>query len=269
MEYLTDFLITTSQDPAPAIYTLAQDLAKQTGAPFIIRGRQSLALLRETYQMDQILVFTQKGPIIHTPMGQYFFHLSMADLRIKGLIIGKHDHMTNAMQLTPGISVLDCTLGLATDAIVASFVTGVGGRITGLESASLIAIVARLGLADFTHSSSDITAALRRIEVIQADYYQYLPSLPDNSYDIVYFDPMFRHPINSSSSLKSIRTIADNRPLSLEIIEQAYRVANKRVVLKEKSSSSEFHRLGFAKLVGGKHSSIQYGVMEVNKCNAS
>ena len=262
MADIVSFIITTTQDPSASIYRHACELARQINVPFVERNRHSIDFLRTFYQTEQIIVFTQQGPVIQTTGGKFFFHLSMAELRIQNLKSGKHDHMVQAMNLQPGMSVLDCTLGLATDAIVASFVAGSTGHVTGLESSSAIALIARIGLAEYHHLLPDVTTALRRIEVIEADAYRYLKRLPDDSYDVVYFDPMFRQPVFTSSNMKPIRNLADKRPLAGETIREACRVARQRVILKEKRDSGEFARLKFMTCVGGKHSTIQYGIME-------
>lgn len=258
-----NFVITTGYNPIAATEQAAREFAQQLNVEFVARNRNSLAAIQKNFQVDVILLFSKQGPLIYTDDGNYFFHLSMADLRIKNLKNGKHDHMINAMQLQPGMSVLDCTLGLATDAIVASFATGPAGKVTGLENSLLLAFIAKAGLAGFIGESPDITEALRKIEVIQADSEKYLCNVPDQSYDIVYFDPMFRQPIQSSSNLKPIRLLADKRPVSLTVLAEAKRVARKRIVLKEMQGSAEFDRLGFSQFVGGKYSSVQYGIMEV------
>lgn len=258
-----NFVITTGYHPTAAVEQTAREAAEQLQVEFIPRDRNSLATIQKSFHVNVILIFSKQGPFIYTPDGNYFFHLSMADLRIKNLKNGKHDHMISAMQLQPGMSVLDCTLGLATDAIVASFIAGPSGKVTGLENSLLIGLIARIGLTEFIGESPDITETLRNIEVIQADAEEYLRSLPDECYDIVYFDPMFRKPIESSSNLKPIRLLADKRPLSLAALAEAKRVAKQRIVLKEMQGSSEFERLGFSQFAGGKYSSVQYGIMEV------
>ncbi len=260
-----NFVITTGYHPTAAVEQAARETAGQLQVEFISRDRNSLAAIQKSFQVNVILIFSKQGPFIYTPDGNYFFHLSMADLRIKNLKNGKHDHMISAMQLQPGMAVLDCTLGLATDAIVASFITGPSGKVTGLENSLLIELIARIGLTEFIGESPDITEALRNIEVVQADAEEYLRSLPDECYDIVYFDPMFRKPIESSSNLKPIRLLADKRPLSLAALAEAKRVARQRIVLKEMQGSSEFERLGFSQFAGGKYSSVQYGIMEVRQ----
>lgn len=258
-----ELIITTVHKPPLSVVQMAEGMAATLSIPFVPRDRHSLAAIREKYEVSELIVATADGPIAYSEAGEYFFHLSMAGLRIKNLINGKHDHMVTAMGLNAGMSVLDCTLGLATDAIVASFVTGANGMITGLESSPVIALITRYGLKNFSVDSEvDITSALRRIQVNNADYCQYLEFLPDNSFDIIYFDPMFRNPINKSSSLKPIRTLADMRPITPEAIRQACRVARQKVVVKEAAGSSEFARLGIVTTAGGKYSSIKYGIID-------
>jgi 16S rRNA (guanine1516-N2)-methyltransferase len=257
-----DLIITTIYRPTTAIEHEASKLAEILDAPVIARGNSSLAAIRAEYKVGHVLVVTKTGPVVNTPGGEYFFHLNMAQLRINNLINGKPDHMVTAMGLTPGMTVLDCTLGLATDAIVASFVTGETGTVLGLEASPIIAAITGLGLRQFCADNSEISAALRRIKVKHADYNYLLPTLPDKCFDVVFFDPMFRAPIRNSSNLKPLRFLADNRPISLRAVKEACRIANKRVVVKEGNSSPEFTRLGISAVFGGKYSSVHYGVIE-------
>lgn len=258
-----DLIVTTAQQTIPVLSQQAQAIAARLSVPFIPRNNSSLTTLKKQYGITQLIVATTKGPVVHTPAGEYFFHLSMAELRIKNLVNGNHDHMVTAMQLLPGMSVLDCTLGLATDAIVASYVTGDSGQVVGLESSPVIALVAEYGLQYFVVDSElDITSVLRRIKVEHADYHERLATLADNSFDIVYFDPMFRAPILKSSNVNPIRSLANMQPLTKEALSQSCRVARQRVVVKEAAGSSEFSRLGIATTIGGKYSSINYGVID-------
>ena len=258
-----DLIVTTAQQTVPSIIQQAKDIADRLAVPFIPRNHYSLKALKEKYELSELIVVTTTGPIVHTSAGEYFFHLSMAELRIKNVLNGNHDHMVTAMGLRSGMAVLDCTLGLATDAIVASFVIGENGVIVGLESSPVIALITGYGLQNFTVDSEPyITGALRRIRVENADYGDQLAALPDNSFDVVYFDPMFRTPIVKSSNVKPIRTLANMQPLTTEVIKQACRVAKQKVVVKEAAGSSEFARLGMNTIVGGKYSRINYGIIE-------
>ena len=141
-----NIIVTTIHKPDPAAAASARSLAARLDAPLIERNGRSLAALRAEYGTDTVLVAAKAGPVVHTPGGEYFFHLSMAELRINNLKDGNPDHMIGAMALKPGMSVLDCTLGLATDAIVASYVAGEKGRVLGLESSPVIATVLSIGI---------------------------------------------------------------------------------------------------------------------------
>ena len=258
-----DLVVTTVQHPSEDINTFAMHIAAMLNIPFSMRARQSLMAIKINYQVENIIVVGQKGPLVNTPGGDYFFHLSMAELRIKNILNGQHDHMISAMSLEAGMSVLDCTLGLATDAIVASFVVGNTGTVFGLETSQVVAFIASYGLQHFQTDEQYLTEALRRISVTHAHSYKYLTTLADNSYDVVYFDPMFRHPIHSSSNVKPLRYLADNSPLPKNTLKEACRVAKQRVVVKEASKSNEFTRLGISTVYGGKYSSVNYGVLEI------
>lgn len=254
-------IITTAINPSISAQSLATEIANQLDSIYVTREGNSLEALKANYQVDVIIVITKKGLIAHTPSGEFFFHLSMADLRIKNLINGKHDHMVSAMDLKSGMSVLDCTLGLASDAVVASYLTGTSGNVVGLEASPIISLLAAYGLKNYPTETEEIRHALHRITVINTDYYDYLCSLPENSFDIVYFDPMFRRPIDSSSNIKPLRFLADNQPLSLNAVQEATRVAKKRVVIKETRFSKVFDELNIKYRMGGKYSSIEYGVI--------
>ena len=260
-----NLIVTTTHKPDAKAAALAADLSARLAVPLVARARRALDALMAAHGADTVLVAAKAGPVVHTAGGEYFFHLSMAELRINNLKDGKADHMISAMGLTPGDTVLDCTLGLATDAIVASYAAGERGRVVGLEASPVIAAVTGHGLAAFASGRPDVDAALRRIAVVPADYNDHLETLADASFDIVYFDPMFRIPVRTSSSLRPLRDLADPRPVSPRAIAAARRVARRRVVLKETAGSREFARLGFGEIVGGKYSSVHYGVIDMER----
>jgi len=249
------------------IHASATELARQTAErlelSFVQRRNRSLDELRQEYQVQNVLVAKKGALTLVTPAGELFFHSSMAHLRIKNLRMGKTDHMLSAMGLAAGMRVLDCTLGFGADAIVASFAVGAQGKVVGVESNPLIAAVIGYGMGHVTAENYDIHEAMRRIEVQAADYADYLSLQADKSFDVVYFDPMFRHPIQASMNMDPLRVVADHRPVTSAAIQQAVRVARKRVVFKENSRSMEFARLGFSTVVGGKYSSVHYGILEL------
>ena len=239
-------IVTTDRKCHKESLELAAEMAAKLGLQQVPRQKESVAELMERYQADAVLVALQK------------------ELRLKNLRLGEKDHMTEAMGLQEGMSVLDCTLGFGADAIVASFGVGESGSVTGLEVSPLIAAVTGYGLQHFLPGNYPLYAAMRRIKVVNEDYLDYLRQQPDNSVDVVYFDPMFRKPLTASSSISPLRGVADHRPVSEEAVAEACRVARLRVVMKEASGSGEFARLGFQRLVGGKYSKVHYGVIDLN-----
>ena len=257
-----NIIVTTVYNPSGDLQEKAGKWAKQLDTIAVPRGRQSLDALKSFYQTDFLLVVSQRGPVVHTPGGELFFHLSMAELRIKNLDNGKHDHMAEAMKLKTGMTVLDCTLGLGSDAIVASYIVGDKGRIVGIEKSPILAFIVDYGLQHFSSEDPNVTNALRRIEVHLKDNQEYLAQLPDKSFDVVFLDPMFRTPIQSSSNLKPLRFFADNRPLGLSTLQDACRVARKRVVIKDANCGDVLENLGVKLFTGGRYSRVRYGIVE-------
>ena len=243
--------------------TLAARTAAALGIPNVSRGNDSLEELRAAYGVDAVLVARRGLLTLVTAEGELFFHPGMSHLRIKNLLLGHGDHLVTALGLTEGMHVLDCTLGTGADAIVESFAVGAAGAVTALESNPLIAAVIADGLAHATGDNYEMHAAMRRITVHHADALAFLRAAEMDSYDVIYFDPMFRRPLHESAGMNALRVLADMRALTEEMIAEACRVARRRVVMKERRESAEFERLGFTHIMGGKYSRIAYGVMEL------
>jgi hypothetical protein len=241
---------------------LAAHTAKALGISNVPRGNDSLEELRAAYNADAVLVARRGLLTLVTAEGELFFHPGMAHLRIKNFLLGHGDHLVTALGLTAGMHVLDCTLGTGADAIVESFAVGEAGTVTALESNPLIAAVIADGLAHATGDNYDMHAAMRRVIVHNTDALAFLQAAADDSYDVVYFDPMFRRPLHESAGMNALRSIADMRALTEETIVEARRVARRRVVMKERRESAEFERLGFTRFMGGKYSRIAYAVMD-------
>lgn len=256
------FIITTGLKETYEQSILARNLSWQTGAPYVTRNGRSLAELQKEYQVGGILLVHTGGVLFVVDGMNLFFHPGMAKLRIKRLKTGKTDQMIKAMALKPGHTVLDCTLGLAADALVASFVTGAAGKVVGLESQLLLATVVKYGLTHYQGESPGLLTAMGRIQVECTDHRKYLARLPADSFDVVYFDPMFRYPRYKSNSMTPLRAVANTDRLSLETVYQAQRVAKRRVVIKDDTRSEDFQKLGCHRVIGGKHAPIAYGVLE-------
>src|SRR5262249_39484281 len=150
----------------------------------------------------------------------------------------------DAAKLSKGMTVLDCTLGLASDSIVASFLVGREGSVTGTEGQKYLAYIVKEGLKTWDTGIPQMNEAMERINVIQAASLDYLKGLNDASVDCVYFDPMFEESIIGSVGIKALTHFAIYNDLDEETMEEALRVAKFRVVLKDHFRSSRFERYG-------------------------
>ncbi|MBQ6005565.1 MAG: class I SAM-dependent methyltransferase [Selenomonadaceae bacterium] len=264
---MKNFIVTTIRKPDSVTENFAEEISFKLGGKFVGREDFSFDALKKIHGVENILLVKKNSLSIMTAQGELFFHPNTAHLRIKNLRCGEGDRLIDALKISAGSKVLDCTLGLGSDAIVESFIAGVAGKVVALEVNPLIAEIVRHGMKNFSEDSPHILEAMRRVEVINADCKDFLQICVDNSFDVVYFDPMFRRPIKKSSGINPIRPLADTRPLTEKIILEARRVAKFRVVMKEHSGSSEFERLGFKIAAGGKYSSVSFGVIELDAKN--
>lgn len=256
--------VTTSYHPTPAELELAAGLARRLSCRLVERKQSSLPRLKRALGEQDVLVATTKG-LRYFPSGAeepFFFHPSSAQVRLKRLLHGHGDALLESAEVEPGDTVLDCTAGLGSEAILFSYAVGSQGRVTALESQPLVALLVELGLASYSSGFEPLDMAMRRVRLVQADHSDYLRSLPDNSVDVVYFDPMFRQTIEETSALGPLKGIANHNALSLEAVAEAKRVARRTVLMKENRESGEFARLGFQMLLRP-NTKIAYGVIRL------
>lgn len=259
-----DIVITTSYDASERATLYAQQLANEFGWVAVARGRQSIQQLKNQHQEVGLLIVTNKGLNYYKAYDSdpFFFHPSLATIRMKRLQQGETDTLAMVAEVKAGDVVLDCTAGMASDAIVLSHCVGEEGKVMAIESELIPYVLVREGLKQYKSPLESLNKAMRRIEMKHGDHLTFLQQQPDKSVDIVYFDPMFRRPLTQSNAINPLRTIANEQPLQRAAIEEARRIARKKIVLKEHRKSDEFERLGFTKLTGTQ-SKIAYGVIEI------
>lgn len=254
--------VTTIRKNGELLSEKAQKIADELNIAYVPRQKYGLDKLKQSVNSDYAIVVHQDKLTIDLGSTELFFHPNMAQVRVKRLRSGGDDNMLMAMAVRPGMSVLDCTLGFGADAIVSSFGVGKAGKVVGLEANPFLAYIVKNGLKTYRATNQDLESAMRRIEVINEDYEDYLKKLPDNAFDIVYFDPMFQHPLLASENLSPLRLLAKTDSLQSTALEEAKRVAKYRVIFKENSRSKMFAQLGFTDIKGGKYAPIAYGVWE-------
>lgn len=256
--------VTTRHKPDKDLLDIVKAWCQRIDGKYVERKSDSIQTLMDKYEMDRLLVLSedQHRLYIRGNKQPYFFHPGMSVLRIKGILKGDNDVMVQIAELREGDAFLDCTLGLASDAITAAYIVGEKGRVVGVESERVIAELTKDGLSRWHQEDiPHFNEALRRIEVVCADHLDYLRQLPSNSFDVVYFDPMFRKPVTSSVGITPLRDFANAHALKEETITEALRVCRRKVMMKERSESPEFERLGFKKIVRP-NASTTFGVIE-------
>ncbi len=260
---MKDYIVTTSQNSKQKTFEKAQSFAAENKLLFVKR-KTSLKNISLKYNAEGIFVFTNAELYYWYNETEIRFHPNMSKLRILALQRGKPDRMVKAMGLKPKDKVLDCTMGLGADAIVSSHVVGQGGIVYGLESQWEIATLTKAGFLDYAEQEASCSEkeALFRIKILHQRYEKFLINARENYFDVVYFDPMFRDTIHDSYGIDGIRLLSNQSPLSKEAVANAVRAAKRRVVLKERTNSPEFSRLGFTPLKVGRGIKTQFGVIE-------
>jgi predicted methyltransferase len=259
---MNTMIVTTAGRTNREMMEDAKDIALQLQIPFIQRRKRSVHMIQQEVHDDCFVV--GKNRIELYPFGEKepcFFHPNSAMFRIKRLQNGESDPFIDAAKLSSGKKLLDCTFGLGSDSITASYMVGEQGYIMGCEGNRFLAYLMKTGLQTWNDGEPSILAAMRRVELKASLALDLLQTLPDNSFDCVYFDPMFEENISESDGIKGLKGLAIYDPLSKDMIDHAYRVAKERVVLKDHYRSSRFEQFGFNVQIR-KTAKFHFGILE-------
>jgi hypothetical protein len=246
--------VTTPFRPSAAEEASARAAAAEFGLPWAPRGRASLAAVAAGAGAEALLVLSRARALLWLDGEERAWSAGMGVLRMKRALGGgrgrrpraaadtTRDPFLEACGLRPGDAVLDATLGLGADALVASAAVGPRGRVVGVEASPALAAWAAEGLRRLD------AAPARRVEVRAGDHAAVLAALPERSFDVVVFDPMFRHARAEPSGFDALRRLADPRPLAPEALALARRVARRWVVVKDGAPGWDLARLGLVPL---------------------
>lgn len=172
-------------------------------------------------------------------------HPGMGLLRVRRLIAGERfEQLLNVADVRPGDRVLDATFGFGQDALVLAWAVGAQGRVTALESSPLLAALAYAGLPHWASPGGELA---ERIDLRWSEHGEFLSRAPDRSFDVVVFDPMFRRPKAAAPGFSFLRAVANERPLTQDVLMHARRVARRLVVVKDAVPGRELDRLGLRK----------------------
>jgi hypothetical protein len=258
-------VVTTPLRPSPTEERAAERAAARHGLRYVPRGRGSVAAAVAAAGADGALVLSARAALLALEETVVRWSPGMGALRLKRLLdrrdAGEEDPTTrdpclDAAGLREGDLVLDCTAGLGADALVAAGAVGATGRVVAVESSPALAAWLAEGLFRFPHEAAG------RIEVRAADHAEVLEAAEERSFDVVVFDPMFRHGRAEPSGFDVVRRLSDARPLSAAALARARRVARRWVVVKDGAPGWDLARLGLVPLPSARGAHRYYARVE-------
>ncbi|WP_227935890.1 class I SAM-dependent methyltransferase [Alkalihalobacillus deserti] len=256
-------IVTTARKRADALSEKAKSWSSQLNSRFIVRSDTSVQDLINTYAED-VLVVGKARETLYPKEGSepFFYHPNSAMFRVKQFLRTGYDPLVETAGLRKGMSFLDCTLGLASDSLVAQLAVGKSGLVTGVEANQTLAYMVQSGLQSWQEGGTEMLDAMKRISVVHDHHLSYLASLPNQSYDVVYFDPMFEQHLSDSTGIRGLKQFACHDDLNEKVISHALRVAKTRVVLKDHYQTARFQRFGF-NVIKRQHSAFHYAYIQI------
>ena len=168
----------------------------------------------------------------------------MAMHRMKQIQSGQSDSLVTACKLKEGMTFLDCTLGLASDTLVANYVTASTGKVISLEKSFPLSVLVKEGLRYYaSYEKPDWKLIIDQVTIINTDNLEYLKQCPDDFIDVIYFDFMFNQSIESSHGIKVIKPVVSYDVMTKEHVKEAVRVAKQRVVVKSSYGNDSISEL--------------------------
>ena len=181
----------------------------------------------------------------------------MAFLRVVRAEKGEIDPLVEIARLAPGDRVLDATLGLGGDALVAAQATRC--EVVGLEKSALLCAFTQAGLRRLPGHGA---APGRAVTVLHGDHREAFAAMAPQSFDVVLLDPMFRETAESSPLFDVVRAQAEHAPLDAETLLAARRVARRGVLVKDAAPGRELGRLGIVPRLSRRSAAIAFGWLD-------
>lgn len=222
--------ITTSPRPTDQILHHAARLAEEMELTLSPRSGSSMKRLAHRFPGAGWLV-TGPGESLTclTPEGQRMrWHLGLAKSRIAAANKGRPDYLLQSLQPAPGERYFDATLGMAHDALL---VASRGASIVAMELDPIVHAITTSGLKALSQAGDALSAAASRVETRTGDHTDFLRHCETDSFDGVFFSPMFMAPNFRANDLEGLREIAHADWLHPDALSEARRISRK-VVLK-------------------------------------
>ena len=243
-------IVTTAGRPDEESLQLAKKASDTLQVEIIPRKKRSVRKMSEQYESNVVVAGKNRYEYYaYGAESPFFFHPNSAAFRLKRVARGEEEPFLIACDLQKGDTFLDCTLGMGSDSLVAAFVVGEEGKVMGLEADKNVAFIVKNGMQVYDTSELPLTECMRHIQVVHTNAVDFLKKQPNESFDVVYMDPMFEETIEESTNFESLRHAGSHIALSDEWVNEACRVAKKRVVLKAHHKSKWFDQFGFERMI--------------------
>lgn len=262
----TDLFVTTAAKETPALWEQAVRLADELHCEVIARRGGGMPQMFAAFPNTEraVVVQTNRLLLVDRAGHSFFQHPNMGYLRFGHVSTGGQDTLIEATEAAPGDAILDCTLGYASEATLLAYVVGETGEVHGVEAVPELGVVVRAGLQTVTTERPVLNDAMRRVRVVHlGPNIDYLRTCPDARYDVVYFDPFFESVLEDSQPFAPIRIFGDHARLTQETIQEAVRVARRRVVVKTTRWSETFADLGITERLESRNGKVAYGIVRV------
>jgi len=222
-------IVTTTKQADPNSEKRAREVATFCAMPFVKRTDSVSRLLRRNNADTAYVVGPEKVDI---RQGEHKIMVNASMYQLTAAAGRAHPllHAVSPQDRPPVKSILDATLGLAKDAIQLGGI--LGAQITGLECVPVLTCLAEDGLKRLAKQERAWAAAASQIVVHCTEATAWLKAQSAESFDAVYLDPMFEYKLNAPPGISLLRQLVMAQPLSIELLNEAIRVARERVVVK-------------------------------------
>lgn len=255
MTHSIKWIITTSHKPNKTQIEKAYSLAKEYNTKYVNRRH-----IKNNDKTKGIFIVERDLTVKYlSEESEFFYHPSISKIRYNNYENSKNDYLIKTIDAKQNYKVLDLTMGLGSEAL---FMANYVREVVGVEASFPLYLVVKEGLQNYNYKQKWMELASKKIEIINGNYKNILKEFNDNSFDIVYCDPMFENPQMKSSPLNSIRNLAVYDKISDEDFEHMKRVAKKRVVIKARENDSLWNSLSFDYKEGSKNSGVYFGVIK-------
>lgn len=261
-------LVTTTRKAKESDRLSALTFTEKYGGSFLPRNDRSLDhLFSEFPEVQDIVVFEEGLPALFKQGNSlpFYFHLNMAAIRLNRLINQQNDRLLDVAGISKGMTVLDGTLGLGSDALVISWQVGETGKVVALEKSEAIYAVMKESFQKLIERENEYSFLLKRVEIIYDSLEEYTKAKENSFFDVVYLDPMFDKPRKKSDGIDGLRLWAAEEIPTPEVIGECLRISKNKVIIKEPKASCWWNEGNYSfqnQLTGQRYQSVRYRILE-------